>query len=274
MPSSDAFAFSRSGLNEFLFAPVGTEANGMTLSVVSVFARLGNDPWLEAGRLARLPKLEATESLARIIANMPASVWPLQSATAIAVRLVALLPTLSGKSGRVFQRQVFVRELVAFSGSRSCWCASDACWPIKPASSLHRTHQSLTRAASASRYRRPASRLTSEAHNRRPRRRDDRRDSRGLWGGSRRPCPWHWEGMVSAGDACRFPARARQSCTATSRATPRALPRLPLDRRTPPSDGLAGCRDTATSRHSSDFRRSCSRPAVPSDRFPRTEVHG
>jgi hypothetical protein len=99
MPSSDAFAFSRSGLNEFLFAPVGTEANGMTLSVVSVFARLGNDPWLEAGRLARLPKLEATESLARIIANMPASVWPLQSATAIAVLLVALLPTLSGKSG-------------------------------------------------------------------------------------------------------------------------------------------------------------------------------
>ena len=99
MPSSDAFAFSRSGLNEFLFAPVGTEANGMTLSVVSVFARLGNDPWLEASRLARLPKLEATESLARIIANMPASVWPLQSATAIAVRLVALLPTLSGKPG-------------------------------------------------------------------------------------------------------------------------------------------------------------------------------
>ena len=99
MPSSDAFAFSRSGLNEFLFAPVGTESNGMTLSVVSVFARLGNDPWLEAGRLARLPKSEATESLARIIANMPTSIWPLQSATAIAVRLVALLPTLSGKLG-------------------------------------------------------------------------------------------------------------------------------------------------------------------------------
>jgi hypothetical protein len=71
MPSSDAFALRRSGLNEFLFAPVGTEANGMTLSLVSVFARLGNDPWLEAGRLARLPKPEATESLARIIASMP-----------------------------------------------------------------------------------------------------------------------------------------------------------------------------------------------------------
>ena len=61
IPSSDAFAFRQSGLNEFLFAPVGTEANGMTLSLVSVFARLGNDPWLEAGRLAKLPISEATE---------------------------------------------------------------------------------------------------------------------------------------------------------------------------------------------------------------------
>ncbi len=69
MPSSDAFALRRSALNEFLFAPVGTEANGMTLSVVSVFARLGNDPWQEAGRLAGLPEPEAIESLARIITS-------------------------------------------------------------------------------------------------------------------------------------------------------------------------------------------------------------
>jgi hypothetical protein len=92
MPSSDTFALSRSGLNEFLFAPVGTEANGMTLSVLSVFARLGDDPWLEAGRLARLPKPEAIESLARIIVGMPTSVWPQQAATAIAARLILLLP--------------------------------------------------------------------------------------------------------------------------------------------------------------------------------------
>ena len=92
MPSSDAFALGRSGLNEFLFAPVGTEANGMTLSVVSVFARLGNDPWVEASRLARLPKPEAIECLARIIASMPTSTWPLQAAEAIAARLIVLLP--------------------------------------------------------------------------------------------------------------------------------------------------------------------------------------
>jgi len=92
MPSSDAFALRRSGLNEFLFAPVGTEANGMTLSVVSVFARLGNDPWVEASRLARLPKSEAIECLARIIISMPTSIWPLQAAEAIAARLIVLLP--------------------------------------------------------------------------------------------------------------------------------------------------------------------------------------
>lgn len=100
MASIDAFALRRSGLNEFLFAPVGTEANGMTLSVVSLLARQGSDPWQEAGRLAGLPRPEATECLARIIASMPSSVWPLQAATTIATRLIALLPTQSGNLGR------------------------------------------------------------------------------------------------------------------------------------------------------------------------------
>jgi hypothetical protein len=100
MASTDAFALRRSGLNEFLFAPVGTEANGMTLSVVSLFARLGNDPWQEAGRLAGLPKTEATESLARVIASMPTSVWPPQAATTIAARLIALLPTQAESLGQ------------------------------------------------------------------------------------------------------------------------------------------------------------------------------
>jgi hypothetical protein len=93
MASSDAFAFRRSGLNEFLYAPVGSEANGMTLSVVSLLARLGSDPWLEAGRLAALPQSEATESLAHSIVSMPTSRWSLPSATVIAAGLITLLPT-------------------------------------------------------------------------------------------------------------------------------------------------------------------------------------
>src|ERR1700693_698900 len=71
MVSSDVFAFGRSGLNEFLYAPVGNEANDMTLSLISVFARRGDDPWREAGRLAGLPKMEGIETLARISASSP-----------------------------------------------------------------------------------------------------------------------------------------------------------------------------------------------------------
>lgn len=100
MTSTDAFALRRSGLSEFLFAPVGTEANGMTLSVVSLLARQGSDPWQEAGRLAGLPKPEATESLARIIAGMSTSVWSQQAATTIAARLIALLPTQGENPGQ------------------------------------------------------------------------------------------------------------------------------------------------------------------------------
>jgi hypothetical protein len=125
---------------------------------------------------------------------------------------------------------------------------------------LRRTDQSLTRAAlPASRFRHPTSRLASKPHSRRPRRRDDHHDSRGLSVGIPRASLWHWEDVVSAREVCRFQTMACQSCSAANHATPRALLRLPLRRRTPPSDGLAGCLDAATSQHSRDFRRSRSR---------------
>ena len=98
MPNTDAYALQRSDLNGFLFADVGVEASGMTLSVLSVLARLGMDPWQEAGRLAKLPRTAAVDGLARIIATMPASLWSLPDATAIAARLVALLPARGSPS--------------------------------------------------------------------------------------------------------------------------------------------------------------------------------
>ena len=94
--NTDAFALQRSDLNGFLFADIGVEANGSTLSVLSILARLGMDPWQEAGRLAKLPRTAAVEGLARIIAAIPSGRWSLPDATAIAVRLVALLPSRSG----------------------------------------------------------------------------------------------------------------------------------------------------------------------------------
>ena len=92
MATPDVTTLQRSDLNQFLFADIGTEANGMTLSVLSVFARRGSDPWTEASRLAGLPKADATDSLARMIASMPKSLWPPPEAAVIAVRLIGLLP--------------------------------------------------------------------------------------------------------------------------------------------------------------------------------------
>jgi hypothetical protein len=96
MPSLDAFALRRSGLNEFLFASVGSEPSGLTLSLLSVFARQGDDPWKEAEKLVGLPKRDAIESVAQTLVRMPRSVWTLLDATAIATHLVALLPTRLG----------------------------------------------------------------------------------------------------------------------------------------------------------------------------------
>jgi hypothetical protein len=96
--SPDVTALQRSDLNPFLFADVGTEASGMTLSVVSVLARQGRDPWQEAGRLADLPKAEATDSLAQTIAAMPKSLWKLPDAIVIAARLTGLLPARPTRS--------------------------------------------------------------------------------------------------------------------------------------------------------------------------------
>lgn len=100
MSKSDVFALQHSALNDFLFAAVGMEANGTALSLVSVFARQGDDPWREAGKLLSLPKSAAIHSVASTIAGMPASVWTLADATAIATRLVALLPTQSASAER------------------------------------------------------------------------------------------------------------------------------------------------------------------------------
>jgi hypothetical protein len=96
----DVTALQRSDLNNFLFADVGTEANGMTLCVLSVFARLGSDPWREAGRLADLSKPEATDSLAHTIADMPTSLWKFADAAVIAARLTRLLPVRPARSYR------------------------------------------------------------------------------------------------------------------------------------------------------------------------------
>jgi hypothetical protein len=92
MALSARFSLLHSDLNDFLFASVGEEQNGVTLSVVSGLTRLGLDPWEEAARLTPLPKALAAEALARLIARLPiCRAQPLDD-LAISRRLVELLP--------------------------------------------------------------------------------------------------------------------------------------------------------------------------------------
>jgi hypothetical protein len=45
--------------DRFLFATVGEERNGMTLSVLSALARLDVDPWKETAALSSMPRDKA-----------------------------------------------------------------------------------------------------------------------------------------------------------------------------------------------------------------------
>ena len=92
MTTSDASAMPTSELNPFLFARIGTQTNGVELTVLSLLARLGSDPWAEAGRLAASPRSAATDWLAERIATMPLSPPEIGAARETASRLLVLLP--------------------------------------------------------------------------------------------------------------------------------------------------------------------------------------
>lgn len=102
------FSLIHSEFNEFLFASIGEEKNGIHLTVLSALARLGIDPWGEAARLSDLPKETAVLALAAEIAALPEGDWKACDSGAIAARLVNCLPrrgalaaqSSQGKSGR------------------------------------------------------------------------------------------------------------------------------------------------------------------------------
>lgn len=57
--------------DDFLFAPIGEDKNGLMLSVLSLLVRLDVDPSQEANILAELPGETATQRLASLIASLP-----------------------------------------------------------------------------------------------------------------------------------------------------------------------------------------------------------
>lgn len=92
MKQPDSLSLLRSEVSEFLFAAVGEERNGMTLSVFSTLARLGIDPWAEAARLAGMPSAAAADALSQTISGMSGGCWQPLDTPRIAARLVRLLP--------------------------------------------------------------------------------------------------------------------------------------------------------------------------------------
>jgi hypothetical protein len=67
----------------------------MRLSVLSALARMNVDPWEEATRLAAMPKAIAEKTLLSILDLVSGRSWKSPEATAIAARLVRLLPQAS-----------------------------------------------------------------------------------------------------------------------------------------------------------------------------------
>jgi hypothetical protein len=93
MMLSARFSLLHSDLNDFLFASVGDQQNGMPLNVVSALTRLDIDPWEEAARLAALPKALAAQALEPMIARLPIFRQQQSDNLVISWRLVELLPT-------------------------------------------------------------------------------------------------------------------------------------------------------------------------------------
>jgi hypothetical protein len=97
MAAADVFVFKNSGLNAFLFAEVGTELNGSSLTILSVLARLGQDPWAEAAKWATLPKAATIDRLTQSISQMPLCPQALGEARTTATRLIKLLPSQAAR---------------------------------------------------------------------------------------------------------------------------------------------------------------------------------
>lgn len=92
MTRSASISQLTSEFDDFLFAPIGDERNGMLLSVLSALARLGVDPWLEAAHLTHMPEETATERMASLIAALPDRPSAQPDSASVAARLIALLP--------------------------------------------------------------------------------------------------------------------------------------------------------------------------------------
>lgn len=77
--------------DEFLFAEIGEQQNGMPMSMASALTRLGLDPWEEAARLAAMPAAAAVGALSVRVARMSDLTLRASESKKLAAGLVPLL---------------------------------------------------------------------------------------------------------------------------------------------------------------------------------------
>lgn len=93
MSRMDYFHQGGTPFDGFLYAELGQDRAGNTVSVLSALARLGRDPWDEAADLSALSSEGARKRLAGILSRFHDVPAFGQDRSATILRLVALLPT-------------------------------------------------------------------------------------------------------------------------------------------------------------------------------------
>jgi hypothetical protein len=123
MTPGASVTFFRPEFNDFLFAPIGTDRNEMPLSVLSALSRLNIDPWEEAAELSGLPVDTATQRLASMLGRLPGGKWAQVDSTAIADRLIELLPRLGSSKVPVAEKADGRHAMTGFGFALILLCA-------------------------------------------------------------------------------------------------------------------------------------------------------
>ena len=97
MPSMDDMRLGGTPLDPFLYAAVGEDRNGNTVTMLSTLARLGLEPWDTAANLAELAPEEARTRLGDLLARFRDVPALGRDHAAITLRLIELLPIATAR---------------------------------------------------------------------------------------------------------------------------------------------------------------------------------
>ena len=109
----------------FLYAPVGKDQHGSNVTVLSMLARLGVDPWGEASELASLPDGPAQQRLEALMARFADVSSPVPDWSGTVMKLLAFLPR-QAKTARSSSGSTSARLVVPSQGAQFYWIVTAA----------------------------------------------------------------------------------------------------------------------------------------------------